>query len=115
MPCQVSWQSVAIKSQVPVHGLGAEAAAAGGAFVGMMSAAHPSTAHEAPATARTIPVEIPSFVMSKPQRLNHCERLFGMITLIWYQLRDKLRSAPYASMGTKSHSCGRCATLISTS
>jgi hypothetical protein len=75
MPCQLSWQLVSIKSQRLVHGLGAEAAAAGGPFIGMMSAAHTSTAHEAPATARTIPVEIPSFVMRKPQRLNHCERL----------------------------------------
>jgi hypothetical protein len=47
--------------------LGAEVAAAGAAFVGIMSAAHASTAHEAPATARTIPVKIPSLAMRKPQ------------------------------------------------
>src|SRR4030088_1960532 len=74
MPCQVSWQSVAIKPQASVHGLGAEAAAAGGAFNGMMSAARRSTAHEAPATARSIAVEIPIFVIRKSRDRNHCER-----------------------------------------
>src|ERR1700716_712729 len=74
MPCQLSWQLVSIKSQRLVHGLGAETAAAGGPFIGMMSAAHTSTAHEAPATARSIAVEIPIFVIRKSRDRNHCER-----------------------------------------
>jgi hypothetical protein len=41
-----------------VHGLGVGAAAAGGAFMGIISAARTFTAHEAPATARTIPAKI---------------------------------------------------------
>src|SRR6267378_2173149 len=51
MPCQVSWQSVAIKLQPSVHTLGAEAAAADGAFIGMTSAAQASTPQEAPPAA----------------------------------------------------------------
>src|SRR5258708_38951242 len=66
MPCQVSWQAVAINSQASVHGLGAEAATAGGALVGTTSAAHASTSHEAPAAARIIAAKIPSFVMRAP-------------------------------------------------
>ena len=82
MPCQVNWQFVSIKSQRPVHDLGAEAA--GGAFIGVISAALTSTAHEAPATASTIPVQIPSFVMRAPSDLNDCERLpqYGYFDLI---------------------------------
>src|ERR1700716_2067721 len=68
MPFQVSWQSVAIKLQPSVRGLGAGAAAAGGAFVGTMSSAHTPTAHEVPATARTIAVKIRSLRMRQPQR-----------------------------------------------
>src|SRR5258708_36368867 len=52
MPCQVSWQSVAIKLQPSVHGLGAEAAVGADAPVGTMSAAHASTPQEAPPAAR---------------------------------------------------------------
>src|SRR6267378_5657468 len=51
MPFQVSWQSVAIKSQPSVHGLGAEAAVAAGAPVGTTSAAQASTPQEAPPAA----------------------------------------------------------------
>src|SRR5882757_4561139 len=51
MPCQVSWQSVAIKLQPSVHGLGAEAAVAAEAPVGTTSAAHASTPQEAPPAA----------------------------------------------------------------
>jgi hypothetical protein len=97
MPCQVSWQFVAMKSQASVHGLAAEAAAAGGAFNGMMSAARTSTAHEAPATARSIAAEIPIFVIRKPRDLNHCERFlqqhdFELIpscptSYVWYIMR----------------------------
>src|SRR3977135_3028081 len=94
MPCQVSWQSVAIKPQASVTGLGAEAAAAGGALNGMMSAARRSTAHEAPATARSIAVEIPIFVIRKPRDRNHCEHFphhddfdlipVGPTSYVWY-------------------------------
>src|SRR5258708_27568432 len=52
MPCQVSWQSVAIKLQPSVHGLGAEAAVGADAPVGTMSAAHASTPQEVPPAAR---------------------------------------------------------------
>src|SRR6266481_9962556 len=51
MPCQVNWQSVAIKPQASVHGLGAEAAVAVEAPVGTTSAAHASTPQEAPPAA----------------------------------------------------------------
>src|SRR5712664_4972916 len=51
MPFQVSWQSVAIKSQPSVHGLGAEAAVAAVAPVGTTSAAQASTPQEAPPAA----------------------------------------------------------------
>src|SRR6267142_1754056 len=47
MPRQVSWQSVAIKLQPSVHGLGAEAAVAAEAPVGTTSAADASTPQEA--------------------------------------------------------------------
>src|SRR6266550_1494307 len=47
MPRQVSWQSVATKSQPSVHGLGAEAAVAAEAPVGTTSAADASTPQEA--------------------------------------------------------------------
>src|SRR5882757_9301575 len=48
MPFQVSWQSVPIKLQPSVHGLGAEAAVAAVAPVGTASAAQASTPQEAP-------------------------------------------------------------------
>src|SRR6267142_606316 len=48
MPRQVSWQSVEIKPQPSVHGLGAEAAVAP---VGTASAAQASTPQEAPPAA----------------------------------------------------------------
>src|SRR5712672_1149648 len=51
MPRQVSWQSVAIKPQPSVHGLGAEAAVAAEATVGTTSAAHASTPQKAPPAA----------------------------------------------------------------
>src|SRR5882762_9927336 len=51
MPCQVSWQFVAIKLQPSVHGLGAEAAVAAEAPVGTTSAAQASTPQKAPPAA----------------------------------------------------------------
>src|ERR1700757_2896112 len=51
MPRQVSWQSVAIKPQPSVHGLGAEAAVAAVAPVGSTSAAQASTPQKAPPAA----------------------------------------------------------------
>ena len=62
MPCQVSWQFVAAKSQRLVHGLGAEAAVTE-AVVGMISAAHASTPCAAPAAASITAAEIPSLVL----------------------------------------------------
>src|SRR5260370_41792446 len=78
MPCQVSWQSAAIKSQALVHGLGAEAAVAGEGLVGTTSAAHASTSHEAPAAARIIAAKLPSFVMRAPcLNMDDCDLVRG--------------------------------------
>src|SRR5258708_8305678 len=52
MPYQVSWQSVSMKSQRPVHVLGAALAA--------------DTPQQAPAAARIVAAKIPSFVMTAP-------------------------------------------------
>src|SRR5260370_2692967 len=101
MPCQVSWQSAAIKSQALVHGLGAEAAVAGEALVGTTSAAHASTSHEAPAAARITAAKMPSFAMrASPGRALQCEPP-------WLNMHDydlvqswsaRRESAPYAAM-----------------
>src|SRR4029453_6605572 len=71
MPYQVSWQSVSMKSQRPVHVLGAEAAVvgevlAGEAFLAAPSAAPASTPLAAPAAARIVSTKMPSFVMAAP-------------------------------------------------
>src|SRR5258708_35236847 len=63
MPFQVSWQSVAIKSQPSVHALGAEAAVAAEAPVGTASAAQASTPQEAPPAAMITAAKMPSFAM----------------------------------------------------
>src|SRR5258707_15615391 len=74
MPCQISWQFVAIKSERLVHGLGAEAAVAGEALVRTPSAAPASAAHEAPAAVRIIAAKIPSFVMRAPGlNMDNCD------------------------------------------
>src|SRR5262249_14837104 len=52
MPYQVSWQSVSIKSQRPVHVLAA--------------AARASTPQHAPAAARIVTANMPSFVTAAP-------------------------------------------------
>src|SRR5258707_5254100 len=52
MPYQVSWQSVSMKSQRPVHVLRAALAA--------------DTPQQAPAAARIVAAKIPSFVMTAP-------------------------------------------------
>src|SRR6266699_453548 len=52
MPYQVSWQSVSIKSQRPVHVLA--------------SAALASTPQQAPAAARIVAAKMPSLVMAVP-------------------------------------------------
>ena len=65
MPCQVSSQFVAIKSQRLVHDLGAEAAVAE-VVAGMISAARASNPHEAPAAASISAAKMPSFVMRAP-------------------------------------------------
>src|SRR6266478_9078903 len=73
MPCQVSWQSVAIKLQPSVHGLGAEAAVAAEAPVGTTSAAHASTPQKAPVAARITAAKMPSFGMrASPAQLHDC-------------------------------------------
>ena len=51
MPCQASWHFEAIKLQASVHSVGADFTVAGGAFVGMMSAAQASAVHAMPVTA----------------------------------------------------------------
>jgi hypothetical protein len=69
MPRHVSWQSVSMKSQTPVHVLGADAdvpaeVLAGGALVAVASAAHAPLA--APAAASIVAANMPSFVMAAP-------------------------------------------------
>src|SRR6516164_7507167 len=56
MPYQVSWQSVSMKSQRPVHVLGAALAA--------------DTPQQVPAAARIVATNMPSFVMAVPPCLN---------------------------------------------
>jgi hypothetical protein len=74
MPYQVSWQSVSMKSQTPVHVLGVEAALVGEALLGMGSPAHASAPHAATAAAaRIVAIKMPSFVMAAP-RLNRTDR-----------------------------------------
>src|SRR5260221_6073284 len=66
IPCQLSSQLVAIKSQSPVHTLGFEAALADQASMGKMSAAHTSPPPAAPPAARIIAPTIPSLGISAP-------------------------------------------------
>jgi hypothetical protein len=73
MPYQVSWQSVAMKSQAPVHVLGAAAGVAaevlaGAALLAAGSAAHAALA--APAATSMVAANMPSFVMAVPPCLN---------------------------------------------
>src|SRR6267378_4304088 len=63
MPCQVSWQFVAIKRQPSMHALGAEAAVAAEAPVGTASAAHASTPQEALPAARSTAAKVRNFAM----------------------------------------------------
>ena len=51
MPCQVSWQSVELKSQPSVHGLDAEAEVAEGGLTGTVSAAQLVSPQKAPPAA----------------------------------------------------------------
>jgi hypothetical protein len=68
MPYQVSWQSVSMKSQTPVHVLGADAGGVedvpAGDLVATASAAHAPVA--APAAAKIVAANMPSFVMAAP-------------------------------------------------
>src|SRR5437016_10731897 len=69
MPYQVSWQSVAMKSQAPVHILGADAdvvedVLAGEALLATASAAHAPLA--APAAARIVAATVRSLIMAAP-------------------------------------------------
>src|SRR5438094_293426 len=69
MPYQVSWQSVSMKSQTPVHVLGEDAdgvadVLAGAALLAAGSAAHAPLA--ALAAARIVAANMPSLVMATP-------------------------------------------------
>jgi hypothetical protein len=69
MPYQVSWQFVSMKSQRPVHVLGADAdvaaeVLAGAALLAAGSAAHAPLA--TPAAARIVAAKIFRFVMAAP-------------------------------------------------
>src|SRR6266566_9828982 len=64
MPYQVSWQSVSIKSQRPVHVLA--------------PAARASTPQQAPAAARIVAAKMPSLVMAAPcPNLDHRDLRIG--------------------------------------
>src|SRR2546430_12216170 len=96
MPCQVSWQFVAIKSQRVAHGLGAEAAVAGDDLIGTTSAAHAPSSHEAPAAARIIAAKMPSFVMRAPcLNMDDCDLA---------RVGRQVQSAPNAAMAGKFRS-----------
>src|SRR5467141_5069339 len=103
MPCQVSWQFVAIKLQPSVHALGAEA---DGAFIGMTSAAQASTPQEAPPAAMITAAKMPSFAMraSLAQRA----RLY-----VGTKLVGNTEPAPYTVMPENSDASGGRATVIS--
>src|SRR6266404_9503764 len=67
MPYQVSWQSVSMKSQGPVHVLGPEAVVAGDALAAAPSAARASSVQQMPAVARIVAATMLSFfVMAAP-------------------------------------------------
>src|SRR5258708_30489928 len=66
MPCQVSSQFVAIKSQPLAQGLGAVAIVTSETMFGTTSAADAPTSHEAPAAARIVIAKMRSFVMRAP-------------------------------------------------
>src|SRR5258708_11054903 len=104
MPCQVSGKSVAIKLQPSVHTLGAEAAAADGAFIGMTSAAQASTPQEAPPAAMITAAKMPSFAMraSLAQRA----RLY-----VGTKLVGNTEPAPYTVMPENSDPSGSRATV----
>src|SRR5215831_671054 len=96
MPYQVSWQFVSIKSQGPVHVLGAEAAAAGEAIVGTLSAAHASVSHAAPAAARIVTTKMPSFVMGAPLAHDDC------MTIVTQEARSTSHSRPHMQLWRKN-------------
>jgi hypothetical protein len=82
MPCQVSWQLVAMKSAGSVHGPGSavDVIVAGGAFVDVTSAARTSAAH----------------VKSKTARSNAAQTLglaIGKLPAVETELTDQLGSA----------------------
>ena len=69
MPYQVSWQSVSMKSQTPVHVLGADADVAAGVLAGAALLAAGSAAHAplaTPAAARIVAAKIFRFVTAAP-------------------------------------------------
>jgi hypothetical protein len=109
MPYQVSWQSVSMKSQRPVHVLGVEAAVAGEVVVGEAlpaapSAAHASAPHNAPAAARIVATKMPSFVMAAPC-LNMDQRDLEKVSY-------KAQSMLCAALAENFHPSGRRATVI---
>src|ERR1700758_975695 len=78
MPCQDSWHFEAIKLQASVHRVGADSTVVGGAFVGMMSAAHASTVHAA--TASSAAPQARSRAIRSPGDENHCDPNYIDIT-----------------------------------
>jgi hypothetical protein len=68
MPYQVSWQSVEMKSQTPVHVLGADADVVADVLAGAALLAAGSAAHAAfAAPASIVAASMPSFVMAAPR------------------------------------------------
>src|SRR6267154_2199557 len=105
MPCQVSWQSVPIKLQPSVHGLGAEAAVAAVAPVGTASAAQASTPQEAPPAAMII--------AAKNAELCTASLPGSTCTIVSrYKVGRQGIPAPYAVMPENSDPSGSRATLI---
>src|ERR1700704_1910250 len=105
MPFQVSWQSVAIKLQPSVHGLGAEAAVAAVAPVGTASAAQASAPQEAPPAAM--------ITAAKNAELCTASLLGSTCTIVSrYKVRRQELPAPYAVMPENSDTSGSRATVI---
>src|SRR5882757_1175785 len=103
MPFQVSWQSVPIKLQPSVHGLGAEAAVAAVAPVGTASAAQASTPQEAP----------PAAMITAAKNAELCTAsLPGSCAIVSrYKVGRQEIPAPYAVMPENSDASGSRATV----
>src|SRR5882762_11183501 len=105
MPFQVSWQSVPIKLQPSVHGLGAEAAVAAVAPVGTTSAAHASNPQDAP----------PAAMITAAKNAELCTASLPgspCATVSRYKVGRQEIPAPYAVMPENSDTSGSRATVI---